>query len=207
MEIDKVTPQKLVMVAAPSGAGKTTIVRHLLQVLKSQLAFSISATNRQPRDHEVDGKDYYFLSTESFKEKIKNKAFIEWEEVYENSFYGTLETEVERIWAKSKSVIFDVDVKGALNIKRQYPDISLSVFIDPPSIDALRERLEKRDTETEHSIERRLKKAAHELQFKSQFDAVVLNDDLNDAKAKANKIVADFLNKTTAKPIEASDSF
>ncbi len=197
MKIDKVT-QKLVMVAAPSGAGKTTIVRHLLQVLHSQLAFSISATNRQPREYEVDGKDYYFLSTEEFKNKIKNKAFVEWEEVYENAFYGTLQTEVERIWATNKSVIFDVDVKGALNIKRQYPDISLSVFIDPPGINALRERLEKRDTETEHSIERRLKKAAHELQFKSQFDAVVLNDDLEDAKAKAFDVVSGFLNKATA---------
>lgn len=192
---EQVVPQKLVMVAAPSGAGKTTIVRHLLKSLPNKLAFSISATNRESRVNELDGKDYYFLSTDAFKEKIKAHAFVEWEEVYENAFYGTLYAEVERIWKSGKSVIFDVDVKGALNIKRQYPDISLSLFVDPPSIDALRERLEKRDTETEHSIARRLRKAAHELQFKSQFDAVVLNDDLEWAKAKAEEIVQAFLNK------------
>lgn len=191
--MDALVQKKLIMVAAPSGAGKTTIVQYLLQTLKNELAFSISATNRQPRFNEVDGKDYYFLSTQAFKEKIKNKDFVEWEEVYENAFYGTLLAEVERIWQSGKSVIFDVDVKGALNIKRQYPDISLSVFIDPPNIDTLRQRLENRETETEYSIERRLKKAAHEIQFKSQFDAIVLNDDLEWAKAKAHQIVLDFL--------------
>jgi len=170
-------------------------VRHLLKSLPKKLAFSISATNRKARINEINGKDYYFLSTDAFKEKIKNRAFVEWEEVYENAFYGTLNTEVERIWKSGKNVIFDVDVKGALNIKRQYPDISLSLFIDPPDIDTLRKRLEKRDTETEHSITRRLRKAAHEIQFKNQFDAIVLNDDLEWAKAKAKEIVQAFLNE------------
>jgi len=198
MEVSPVVSKKMVIVAAPSGAGKTTIVRHLLKCLDTQLAFSISATNRQPRINEVNENDYYFLSTEAFKEKIKNKAFVEWEEVYENAFYGTLKAEVERIWESGKSVIFDVDVKGALNIKRQYPEISLSLFIDPPNINALQKRLEKRDTETEHSIERRLKKAAHELQFKNQFDAIVLNDDLALAKNQAYKIVSAFLTQDVA---------
>jgi len=193
MDVKKVTQKKLIMVAAPSGAGKTTIVRHLLKTLPEQLAFSISATNRKPRPAETDGRDYYFLSTEAFKEKIKNKAFVEWEEVYENAFYGTLISEVERIWALGKHVIFDVDVKGALNIKLQYPEISLSLFIDPPDIETLENRLKKRKTETEHSIARRLRKAAHELQFKSRFDAVVLNDDLDLAKAQAIEIVQAFL--------------
>lgn len=193
MDFKKVSQKKLIMVAAPSGAGKTTIVRHLLKTLPEQLAFSISATNRKPRPAETDGRDYYFLSTEAFKEKIKNKAFVEWEEVYENAFYGTLISEVERIWALGKHVIFDVDVKGALNIKLQYPEISLSLFIDPPNIGTLENRLKKRKTETEHSIARRLRKAAHELQFKSRFDAVVLNDDLNLAKTQAYEIVQAFL--------------
>jgi len=194
MDVEYERQKKLIVVAAPSGAGKTTIVRHLLKVLPDNLAFSISATNRKPRPHEINGKDYYFLNTHDFKEKIKQHEFVEWEEVYENAFYGTLKSELQRIWQNGKHVIFDVDVKGALSIKHQYPDISLTVFIDPPSINALKKRLEKRDTETSHSIERRLRKAAHELQFKSQFDAIVLNDDLALAKTKACEIVTDFLN-------------
>lgn len=184
---------KLIIVAAPSGAGKTTIVRHLLSCFPQQLAFSISATNREARHHESHGKDYYFLSTAEFKEKIRSQAFVEWEEVYENAFYGTLKTEVERIWQNGQHVIFDVDVKGALNIKHQYEEKALSVFIDPPNVEALRTRLQKRQTETEASINKRLQKAAYEMQFKNQFDAIVLNDDLAEAKDKASDLVEKFI--------------
>lgn len=184
---------KLIIVAAPSGAGKTTIVRHLLSCFPKQLAFSISATNRKPRHFEVDGKDYHFLSTTEFKEKIRSEAFVEWEEVYENAFYGTLKTEIERIWKNDHHVIFDVDVKGALNIKHQYEDRALSIFIDPPNIETLRKRLQKRQTETETSIKKRLQKAAYEMQFKNQFDVIVLNDDLEIAKEEAFRLVKDFI--------------
>jgi len=185
--------KKLIIVAAPSGAGKTTIVHHLLNCFPQQLAFSISATSRQPRKHEVNGKDYYFLSTHQFKEKISNKAFIEWEEVYENTFYGTLKTEVERIWDNGQHVIFDVDVKGALSIKNQYKEQALSIFIDLPRIEVLEERLQQRKTETETSIKKRLQKAAYEMQFKNQFDTIVLNDDLEEAKANVFSMVKKFL--------------
>lgn len=184
---------KLIIVAAPSGAGKTTIVRHLLSCFPKQLAFSISATNRKPRHHETNGKDYYFLSTTKFKEKIRSQAFVEWEEVYENAFYGTLKSEVERIWQMGQHVIFDVDVKGALNIKHQYEEKALSIFIKPPNIAALQERLQKRQTETETSINKRLQKAAYEMQFKNQFDAIVLNDVLKEAKDKAYGLVQKFI--------------
>jgi len=184
---------KLIIVAAPSGAGKTTIVKHLLKCLPNKLAFSISATNRQPRHFETNGEDYYFLSTVQFKEKIRSQAFIEFEEVYENAFYGTLKTEIERIWKNEKHVIFDVDVKGALNIKHQYEENALSIFIDPPNIEALRSRLQQRKTETEATINKRLQKAAYEMQFKNQFDAIVLNDELEEAKANAYNLVKRFI--------------
>jgi len=184
---------KLIIVAAPSGAGKTTIVRHLLSCFPNKLAFSISATNRKARHCELEGKDYYFLSTAEFKDKIRSQAFVEWEEVYENAFYGTLKAEVDRIWQMGQHVIFDVDVKGALNIKHQYEHKALSIFIDPPNIKALRSRLQIRQTETETSINKRLQKAAYEMQFKNQFDAIVLNDELEEAKAKAYKLVNDFI--------------
>jgi len=184
---------KLIIVAAPSGAGKTTIVRHLLSCFPKQLAFSISATNRKPRHHEINGKDYHFLSTTEFKEKIRNQAFVEWEEVYENAFYGTLKTEIERIWKNEKHVIFDVDVKGALNIKHQYEERALSIFIDPPNIETLKKRLQKRQTETEDSVNKRLQKAAYEMQFKNQFDAIVLNDKLEEAKDNAYNLVKEFI--------------
>lgn len=187
------TTNKLVIVAAPSGAGKTTIVRHLLSCFPNKLSFSISATNRKARQNETEGEDYYFLTTVEFKDKIRSQAFVEWEEVYENAFYGTLKAEVERIWQKEQHVIFDVDVKGALNIKHQYEKKALSIFIDPPNIEALKKRLQLRQTETETSINKRLQKAAYEMQFKNQFDAIVLNDELEEAKANAYKLVKDFL--------------
>jgi len=184
---------KLIIVAAPSGAGKTTIVHSLLKALPNHLAFSVSACNREKRSHEVDGKDYYFLTTESFKSKVKNQEFIEWEEVYENNFYGTLRSEIERIWQLKKTVIFDVDVQGAMSIKNQFADQALSIFIKPPNIETLKKRLEKRETETPTSIKRRIEKAALELKFANQFDECILNDNLEEAKSKAYQVVNLFL--------------
>lgn len=184
---------KLIIVAAPSGAGKTTIVHALLKNFPNQLAFSVSACNREKRSHEVDGKDYYFLDTEVFKDKVKKEEFIEWEEVYENNFYGTLRSEIDRIWQLNKTVIFDVDVQGAMNIKKQFGEQALAIFIKPPNIETLKKRLEKRETETPASIERRIKKAASELNFIDQFDECILNDNLEQAKSKAYHIVNLFL--------------
>lgn len=183
---------KLVIVTAPSGAGKTTIVRHLLAT-ESDLSFSVSATTRQRRDYEVDGKDYYFLSLEVFKQKVAENAFVEWEEVYPGKCYGTLRSEVERMWAEGKDVVFDVDVKGALNLKSQYPDRTLSVFIRPPSVEILAERLLKRGTETPETLATRLERVRYELSFAEQFDAIIVNDRLETAVAEASALVHNFL--------------
>jgi len=185
---------KLVILAGPSGSGKTTIVRHLLGVY-SQLAFSISACSRQKRDGETDGKDYYFLSIEQFKEKIEKDEFIEWEQVYPGSYYGTLHTEVERLWEAGKAVIFDIDVKGAMNLKKHYPENSITIFIHPPSLKALGERLKKRMTETPAFFEQRIKKAAEELSYAQQFDTIIHNDNLQTAFVEAEKLTGNFLNK------------
>ena len=185
---------KLIVFSAPSGSGKTTIVRHLLGVDKLNLEFSISATSREKRGEEVHGKDYYFLSAKEFKNKIKGDDFLEWEEVYRDNFYGTLKTEVERIWALGKNVIFDIDVSGGLRIKRKFPEETLAVFVKPPSIDELKIRLKKRKTESEDKINMRVAKASAELATAPLFDTVIVNDNLENALIEAEKKVDDFIN-------------
>jgi guanylate kinase len=183
---------RLVIVAAPSGAGKTTIVRHLLEKFPN-LAFSISATTRARRSHETDGHDYYFVSTEDFKKRVAAGAFLEWEEVYSGSFYGTLMSEIRRMKSLHKDIIFDVDVKGALNIKNNYPHGSLALFIKPPSLKILGDRLRSRGTETPESLAKRLEKADFELTFENKFDKTIINDDLPAALKEAEKMVNAFL--------------
>jgi len=185
---------KLIIFSAPSGAGKTTIVHHLLNK-QLGLEFSISATTRERRNGEVDGKDYYYLSVDDFKKKIKDNNFVEWEEVYKNNFYGTLKTEVERIWAEGKTVIFDVDVDGGLNLKHAFGDKALAIFVMPPSLDKLRQRLETRDTETQESVDRRMKKAPFEIEKCVDFDKLILNDKLPEAFEKAETLLQDFIKK------------
>ena len=183
---------KLIIFSAPSGAGKTTIVKHLLQK-DYDLEFSISATSREARHTETDGKDYYFISEEEFREKVENNEFLEWEEVYKGTCYGTLKKEVERIRQKGKNVIFDVDVIGGLNIKKYYGDKALSVFVQPPSVEELKKRLQDRSTETKEKIAMRITKAEKELSFANRFDAVIVNDNLQNAFAQAEKIISAFL--------------
>ncbi len=184
---------KVVVFSAPSGSGKTTIVRHLLQKFP-QLGFSISACTRDKRGRsEENGKDYYFLTPEDFRTRIDNNEFVEWEEVYEGAFYGTLKSEVERIWYSGRSVIFDVDVKGGISLKDFYQEKALTVFVKVPSIESLRERLKGRGTETEDSLSRRLFKVNFEMGFQDHFDVVLLNDNLEDTLNEAEKIVSDFL--------------
>ncbi|AZJ34168.1 guanylate kinase [Tenacibaculum singaporense] len=184
---------KLFVFSAPSGSGKTTIVRHLLAQERFNLEFSISATSRAPRGEEVDGKDYYFISAKEFKQKIKNDEFLEWEEVYRDNFYGTLKTEVERIWAQGKHVIFDIDVVGGLRIKKKFPEETLAVFVKPPSVDELKIRLKKRSTESEDKINMRIAKASVELATAPQFDKIIKNYDLPVALQEAEDLVDDFL--------------
>jgi guanylate kinase len=189
------SPQnKLIIIAAPSGAGKTSVTRHLLKTFPGELAFSISCATRQPRNNEKDKVDYYFISVEDFKSKIEQKEFVEWEMVYEGKYYGTLKSEMERIWQQHKSPLLDVDVQGGINIQQQYPHNSLSLFIEPPSIEELQRRLRARGTETPESLQARLNKASYELSFKSQFDHIVLNDKLERACAEAEEAVRKFLN-------------
>lgn len=185
---------KLIVFSAPSGSGKTTIVRHLLGIDKLNLEFSISATSREKRGEEINGKDYYFLSTKEFKNKIKNDSFLEWEEVYRDNFYGTLKTEVERIWAQGKHVIFDIDVSGGLRIKRKFPNETLAVFVKPPSIDELKIRLKKRKTESADKINMRIAKASAELATAPLFDVIIENDNLEKALAEAETLVSEFIN-------------
>ncbi len=185
---------KLIVFSAPSGSGKTTIVRHLLGLKELNLEFSISAASREKRSNEIHGKDYYFLSLQEFKSKIKNNAFLEWEEVYRDNFYGTLKAEVERIWAMGKNVIFDIDVSGGLRIKRKFPEQTLAIFVKPPSIDELKIRLKKRKTETEDKINMRVAKASAELATAPLFDVIVVNDNLEKALKDAEKLVSNFVN-------------
>lgn len=183
---------KLIIVSAPSGAGKTTLVKHLLEKLNS-IEFSVSCATRSPRETEVNGKDYYFLSTEEFKQKIENQEFAEWEEVYAGSFYGTLKSEIERIWTNGKSVIFDIDVDGGINLKNIYPENSLSIFIMPPSVDELEKRLRARNTESEDKLQMRVEKAEKELILAPKFDEIIVNDDLEKSKLEIVELISTFL--------------
>ncbi len=184
---------KLIVFSAPSGSGKTTIVRHLLEMEDLNLAFSVSAASRAPRGEEVNGKDYYFISIEDFKKHIKNEDFLEWEEVYRDNFYGTLKSEVERLWAMGKNVIFDIDVSGGLRIKKKFPEQTLAVFVKPPSIDELKIRLKKRSTESDDKINMRIAKASAELATAPQFDIIIKNYDLDIAKQEAYEVVKKFI--------------
>lgn len=183
--------KKVIIFSAPSGAGKSTIVHHLLGKY-SFLEFSISATSRAPRGKEENGKDYYFFTTEEFENKIKADHFVEYEEVYAGSYYGTLKSEVERIWAKGNIIVFDIDVKGGVNLKKLYGENAVAVFIQPPSVEELRNRLIGRGTDSPEAIERRVAKAEEELTYASKFDIVLINDKLDEAFLTAEKIVEEF---------------
>lgn len=183
---------KIIVITAPSGAGKTSITHYLLSNFP-QLAFSVSAATRQPRSHETHGKDYYFLALDDFKQKIKNNEFVEWEMVYEGKYYGTLKSELQRIWDNDQCPLLDIDVKGAIHVKQQYPDTALTIFIEPPSVEELKRRLESRGTETAESLQARVNKASYEISFKEHFDKNVMNDDLKKACAQTEDIVQQFL--------------
>ncbi|WP_299430636.1 guanylate kinase [uncultured Maribacter sp.] len=185
---------KLIIFSAPSGSGKTTIVRHLLKQQDLNLAFSVSATSRPRRGKEKNGEHYYFMTVSEFKKHIKNDDFLEWEEVYRDNFYGTLKTEVERLWAEGKNVIFDIDVVGGLRIKKKFPKETLAVFVKPPSVDELKIRLKKRSTESEDKINMRVAKASVELATAPQFDKTIKNYDLDVALKEAHDLVASFVN-------------
>ena len=182
---------KLIVITAPSGAGKTTIVRHLVKTFDF-LGFSISATTREKRNYELDGKDYHFMTVEDFKKMRRQKKFLEWEEVYENQFYVTLRSEVERIWREGKHIIFDVDVKGAKDIKKAYPNETLAIFVKPPSVDELFARLRNRKTESEASLKKRFARSKRELKYEKKFDDVLINDDLKIALKEAEEMEINF---------------
>lgn len=185
---------KILIFSAPSGAGKTTIIRKLLENKDLSLEFSVSACTRPKRPNEVHGKDYYFFSVETFKEKIKNNEFLEWEEVYKDHFYGSLKSEVKRITDKGNNVVFDVDVKGGINIKKFYGDKALSVFIMPPSLEVLEKRLINRSTDTERNIKKRIERAKFEISFADKFDRVIKNDELETSIKETENILRNFLN-------------
>jgi guanylate kinase len=185
--------QKILIITAPSGAGKTSITHHLMHHF-SILSFSVSATTRNARSNEKDGVDYYFLSDEEFKKKIQLKEFAEWEMVYEGKYYGTLKSELKRIWGLGKVPVLDIDVKGALHVQQQYPENTMSLFIEPPSVEELKKRLISRGTENEDSLNARVNKASYEIGFKDHFDKVIVNDNLENACMKALSIVEEFLN-------------
>jgi guanylate kinase len=184
--------KKIIVITAPSGAGKTSITKHLMKCFP-QLAFSVSATTRQPRVNELDGKDYYFISRDEFSQYIEQNAFIEWEMVYEGVYYGTLKNEMDKIWHADQVPVLDIDVKGALQIKKLYPEQTITLFIAPPSIESLRERLMNRGTDSAASIEKRILKASSELAHKNEFDQIILNDDLQKACDEATSIINVFL--------------
>jgi len=184
---------KLLILSAPSGSGKTTIVKYLLSKF-TNLEFSISACSRSIRSCETDGKDYYFLSVDEFKRRIANGDFVEWEEVYPDSFYGTLKSEVERIWAKNHVVVFDVDAKGGISLKKKFGKSALSIFVMPPSVETLKHRLESRGTESLESLNKRVGKAAEEMTYSDQFDKILVNDNLDKSYKQAEIMVKDFIN-------------
>jgi guanylate kinase len=183
---------KIIIITAPSGSGKTSITHHLMRTF-SQLAFSVSAATRKPRGTEENGKDYYFMSEDDFKHKIQHNEFAEWEMVYEGKYYGTLKSELQRIWEQQKIPVLDIDVKGAIHVKQQYPESSLTLFIEPPSVDELKKRLEGRGTETPESLAARINKASYEISFKEHFDKSIVNADLQKACTEAVEIVGHFL--------------
>lgn len=185
--------QKIIIITAPSGAGKTSITHYLLNKFSDKLSFSISAATRQPRDNEKNGVDYYFMSEEEFTNKIQHEEFVEWEMVYEGKYYGTLKSELQRIWSLEKIPVLDIDVKGAIHVQQQYPETTLSVFIEPPSVDELKRRLMSRGTESEESLQARVNKAAYEISFKKEFDKVIVNSNLEKACREAEEIVVDFM--------------
>ncbi len=184
---------KLIVFSAPSGSGKTTIVKSLMAKHSNLFGFSISATNRQKRDNEIDGRDYYFISKEDFEVKIKNNDFIEWEEVYQGTFYGTLKSEIQRIHGLNQHILFDIDVIGGLNIKKLYPDNTLSIFVMPPSTKVLEERLKARQSETAEMLKKRMDKAIYELSKANLFDKIIINDDLQKAIDDAEKEIFQYL--------------
>jgi guanylate kinase len=186
---------KLIIFSAPSGAGKTTIVKHLLRIEDLQLEFSISACTRKKREDETDGKDYYFLTVDEFQAKIEDNAFIEWEEVYKNQYYGTLRSEIDRIKTINKNIIFDIDARGGINIKNQFKESALAVFLMPPSIEDLRKRLMNRGTDTEEKISKRIKKAEYEMRFAGKFDKTIINRNLDDTLKEAENIVREFISQ------------
>lgn len=188
-----VSPHKIIIITAPSGAGKTSITRHLLKTFPGKLAFSISAATRPKRSYEQEGVHYYFMSVEDFKDKIRHNAFVEWEEVYIGNYYGTLKSEIHRIWKEDKAPLLDIDVRGAIHVQQQHPDNSLSLFIEPPSVEELKRRLESRGTETPESLQTRLNKATYELSFKDHFDKVITNDNLDRACKEAENVVEAFI--------------
>lgn len=185
--------QKIIILTAPSGAGKTSITRYLLNKYPERLTFSISAATRKPRANERNGTDYYFMSEEEFTNKIQHEEFVEWEMVYEGKYYGTLKSELSRIWNEGRVPVLDIDVKGAIHVQQQYPQTTLSLFIEPPSIEELKRRLTSRGTESEDSLNARVNKAAYELSFKHSFDQVIVNGDLTTACGEAEKLVCDFI--------------
>jgi guanylate kinase len=185
---------KLILITAPSGAGKTSIVNYLLKKFP-QLAFSVSASTRKPRGNEKNGVDYYFISEEEFKEKIHHKEFLEWEMVYEGKYYGTLKSEIERIWSENKVPVLDIDVQGAIHVQQQYPVNTISVFIQAPSLEELRNRLQSRGSETEQSLQARVSKSSFEMTFKNHFENVIINKDFHAACIEAEKIISEFLSK------------
>lgn len=184
--------RKMIVFTAPSGAGKTTLVRHLLEKYNF-LDFSISACTREKRPYEEEGKDYYFITPDDFKAKIANHEFVEYEEVYENQYYGTLRSEVERIWKSGKAIVFDIDVKGAVNIKKRYKENCLTVFVKPPSFEVLVERLKNRQTESDESLRKRVNRIKRELSFETDFDTVIVNDLLDVAKKESEYLVENFI--------------
>ena len=184
---------KIIIITAPSGAGKTSITKHLLKTFPGQLAFSISAATRQKRNYEEDGVDYHFMSVDEFKEKIQNQSFVEWEMVYEGKYYGTLKSEIHRIWKGEKIPLLDIDVQGAVHVRQQHPEQTLSIFIEPPSVEELKRRLNSRGTETSESLATRVNKATYELSFKDHFDKVIVNNDLDKACKEAEMIVRAFI--------------